>query len=99
MDGRLYLKKEIREILEELRQLEEVILRKAEQYADQITVGFTHLQHAQPITVGFVFMAYFQMFKRDIQRLEDTLERMDYKPPGLLRPGGHHHAHRPPLHQ
>ena len=82
VDGRLYLKKEIREILEELRQLEEVILRKAEQYADQITVGFTHLQHAQPITVGFVFMAYFQMFKRDIQRLEDTLERMDYNPLG-----------------
>ena len=82
VDGRLYLKKEIREILEELRQMEEVILRKAEQYADEITVGFTHLQHAQPITVGFVFMAYFQMFKRDIQRLEDTLERMDYNPLG-----------------
>ena len=82
VDGRLYLKKEIREILERLCCLEDVILRKAEQYADQITVGFTHLQHAQPITVGFVFMAYFQMFKRDIQRLRDTLARMDYNPLG-----------------
>ena len=82
VDGRLYLKKEIREILERLCCLEDVILRKAEQYADAITVGFTHLQHAQPITVGFVFMAYFQMFKRDIQRLRDTLERMDYNPLG-----------------
>ena len=82
VDGRLYLKKEIREILESLCCLEDVILRKAEQYADAITVGFTHLQHAQPITVGFVFMAYFQMFKRDIQRLRDTLERMDYNPLG-----------------
>ena len=82
VDGRLYLKKEIREILERLCCLEDVILRKAEQYADAITVGFTHLQHAQPITVGFVFMAYFQMFKRDIQRLRDTLARMDYNPLG-----------------
>ena len=82
VDGRLYLKKEIREILERLCCLEDVILRKAEQYADAITVGFTHLQHAQPITVGFVFMAYFQMFKRDIQRLQDALERMDYNPLG-----------------
>ena len=82
MDGRLYLKKEIREILDSLCHLESVILDKAEKYADEITVGFTHLQHAQPITVGFVFMAYFQMFKRDIQRLQDTLERMDYNPLG-----------------
>lgn len=62
--------------------LHQATVGKAEQYADQITVGFIHLQHAQPITVGFVFMAYFQMFKRDIQRLEDTLERMDYNPLG-----------------
>ena len=82
VDGRLYLKKEIREILNSLCCLESVILEKAEKYADQITVGFTHLQHAQPITIGFVFMAYFQMFKRDIQRLTDTLERMDYNPLG-----------------
>ena len=58
--------------------LESVILEKAEKYEDKITVGFTHLQHAQPITIGFVFMAYFQMFKRDIERLTDTLERLNY---------------------
>lgn len=78
VDTRLYLKSEIQEILASLCTLEEVILQKAEKYADQITVGFTHLQHAQPITLGFVFMAYFQMFRRDIERLEDCLERMDY---------------------
>ena len=82
VDGRLYLKKEIGEILHSLCYLESVILEKAEKYADQITVGFTHLQHAQPITVGFVFMAYFQMFRRDIERLMDTLERMNYNPLG-----------------
>lgn len=66
VDTRLYLRKEIYEILHSLCYLESVILEKADKYADQITVGFTHLQHAQPITIGFIFMAYFQMFKRDI---------------------------------
>lgn len=59
VDTRLYLRKEIYEILNSLCYLESVILKKAEKYADQITVGFTHLQHAQPITIGFIFMAYF----------------------------------------
>ena len=40
------------------------------------------MQHAQPITLGFVFMAYFQMFRRDITRLIDTYERMDLCPLG-----------------
>ena len=88
LDTRLYVKREIREVLQCLYRLEGVILEKAEQYADQITVGFTHLQHAQPITIGFLFMAYFQMFKRDIQRLQDALERMDYSPLGACALAG-----------
>ena len=59
VDTRLYLRKEIYGILNSLCYLESVILKKAEKYADQFTVGFTHLQHAQPITIGFIFMAYF----------------------------------------
>lgn len=82
LDTRMYVRKEIYEVLECLYALESVILEKAEKYADQITVGFTHLQHAQPITIGYIFMAYFQMFKRDIQRLQDALERMNYCPLG-----------------
>lgn len=88
VDIRLYLKKEIKAVIERLCYLESVILEKAEQYADSITVGFTHMQHAQPITIGFVFMAYFQMFKRDIQRLQDTYDRMDYNPLGACALAG-----------
>ena len=88
VDTRLYLRKEIYEILNSLCYLESVILKKAEKYADQITVGFTHLQHAQPITIGFIFMAYFQMFKRDIERLNDALERMNYNPLGACALAG-----------
>ena len=82
VDARLYVKRMIREMIKELIEMEQVILRKAEEYADQITVGFTHLQHAQPITIGFMFMAYFQMFRRDIERLQDTYKRMDLNPLG-----------------
>ena len=88
VDIRLYLRKEIYEILNSLCYLESVILEKAEKYADQITVGFTHLQHAQPITIGFMFMAYFQMFKRDIELLMDTVERLNYNPLGACALAG-----------
>jgi len=82
VDGRLYLKGQMRQILDRLLFLEEVILEKASRYAEDITVGFTHIQHAQPITIGFVFMAYFQMFRRDAERLMDAYRRMDLSPLG-----------------
>lgn len=88
VDIRLYLKRQIQEIRAGLYTLEHVILEKAEKYADVLGVGFTHLQHAQPITIGFIFMAYFQMFRRDIERLNDTLERMDYNPLGACALAG-----------
>ena len=88
VDGRMYLKKEIREIVHRLCYLESVILEKAEKYADSITVGFTHMQHAQPITLGFVFMADFQMFRRDIERLMDAYERMNLCPLGACALAG-----------
>ena len=88
VDGRMYLKNQIREIVHRLCYLESVILEKAEKYADSITVGFTHMQHAQPITIGFIFMAYFQMFRRDIDRLMDTYERMDLCPLGACALAG-----------
>ena len=88
VDARLYLKKEIREMISELEAMETTILDKAEKYRDALTVGFTHMQHAQPITVGFVFMAYFQMFRRDIERLQDTLDRMDLCPLGACALAG-----------
>ena len=88
VDGRMYLRKEEIEILNRLVYLESVILKKAEKYADSITVGFTHIQHAQPITIGFIFMAYFQMFKRDIQRLMDAYERLNLCPLGACALAG-----------
>ena len=82
VDTRLYVKREINEIVENLKYMEYVLLDKAEKYYDKLIVGFTHMQHAQPVTVGFHLMAYFQMFKRDMERFSDCLERTDYNPLG-----------------
>ena len=43
---------------------------------------FTHLQKAQPITLAHHFGAYFEMFKRDRDRLKDIYKRMNYCPIG-----------------
>ena len=82
VDTRLYLKEQIHQLLENLAYLQRVLLEKAEEYADQISIGFTHMQHAQPVTIGFHLMAYFQMFRRDMERLTDTLGRVDWCPLG-----------------
>ena len=88
VDCRLYLKKKILEISAALYGLEEVILKQAEENMELLMPGFTHIQHAQPITGGFYFMAYFQMFKRDLERLKDCYERMDYSPLGSCAMAG-----------
>lgn len=82
VDTRLYFKEQVIKIIESLIYMEETLLEKAKKYADTITAGFTHMQHAQPVTIGFHLMAYFQMFRRDVERLQSVLERADYCPLG-----------------
>lgn len=82
VDTKLYVKNELNEIIENLKYLQSVLLDKAEKYHDKITIGFTHMQHAQPVTIGFHLMAYFQMFKRDLERFSQNLERADLNPLG-----------------
>ena len=55
---------------------------KAKEYKDAIMPGYTHLQRAQPVTFGHHLLAYAMMFKRDIERLEDAVSRMNYSPLG-----------------
>src|SRR6056297_1723727 len=82
LDTRLFMKNEVDNLINELALLEEVLLKKAEEYKNYIMIGYTHLQHAQPVSIGFYLMAYFQMFKRDIERFVDLQERIDYNPLG-----------------
>jgi len=82
LDIRMYLKDEIKDIKEMLISLENAILSIAKENLDTIMPGYTHLQKAQPVTLGHYLMAYFEMFKRDIGRLNDTYKRTNIMPLG-----------------
>ena len=82
LDIRMYLMDEIKEIKEMLISLEKALLKLADEHLDTIMPGYTHLQKAQPITLSHHLMAYFEMFKRDITRLDDTFKRTNIMPLG-----------------
>lgn len=81
-DIRLYIRDEIDAILPEMTRLQHGILSLAEKEADTIMPGFTHLQTAQPVTFGHHMMAWFEMVKRDVERLEDCRKRVNTMPLG-----------------
>ena len=82
LETRMYTKEAICEIIGLLISLEEVLLELAEKHKDTIMPGYTHLQKAQPVTLAHHLMAYFEMFRRDVERLEDSLKRVDIMPLG-----------------
>jgi argininosuccinate lyase len=82
LDVKLYLKKEVVNVKNLVVGLIKVIAGKAEEYADTVMPGYTHLQRAQPITFGHHLLAYGEMLLRDVSRLEDCLKRMDEMPLG-----------------
>ena len=82
LDMRLYTRARVAEIDGLLKKLLEVILDTMENNLDTYMPGFTHLQKAQPITLAHHYGAYFEMFKRDRQRLTDIYKRMNYCPLG-----------------
>lgn len=82
LDLRCYLKKECGVLQAQLRQLIEVLCRKAILYSEDVMPGYTHMQRAQPITFGHHLMAYAEMFLRDVERIGDAYKRMDVLPLG-----------------
>lgn len=82
LDMRLYTRTRVAECDGLLKKLLEVILDTMENNLDTYMPGFTHLQKAQPITLAHHYGAYFEMFKRDRQRLADIYKRMNYCPLG-----------------
>jgi argininosuccinate lyase len=82
LDERLYLKREIRTILNAIRQLQRALVGKAEQYRSVAMPGYTHLQRAQPILLAHHLLAYTSMLDRDAERFGDCLKRVDRSPLG-----------------
>ena len=84
----MYLRDEIAQITDYIKALVAAVTDKAEEYADAIMPGYTHLQRAQPITFGHHFMAYAMMLLRDIDRLADCAKRMNMSPIGCCALAG-----------
>jgi argininosuccinate lyase len=82
LDLRLYVKAETAEVSDHLRNLQTALLNLAEQYADVVMPGYTHLQRAQPIAFSHYLLGQIEAFERDANRLQDCLARTDVLPLG-----------------
>ena len=88
LDIRMYLRGQIDTVTALVRDLLSAVTEKAEQYADAIMPGYTHLQRAQPILFGHHLMAYAMMLLRDLERLGDCRRRMNRSPIGCCALAG-----------
>lgn len=82
LDMKLYVRGQVLEITSCLDHLLETLLSLMEKNLNTYMPGFTHLQKAQPTTLAHHMGAYFEMFKRDVLRLQDIYKRMNYSPLG-----------------
>ena len=87
-DVRLWLRATTDDVLASIKSLQISLLDLAEQHAETIMPGFTHLQVAQPVTFGHHLMAYFEMLKRDAERFVDCRKRINRLPLGAAALAG-----------
>lgn len=88
LDTRLYVSDEIDEIISLCKDVIEVLCKLAEENADKVMPGYTHLQRAQPILFSHQILAYAWMLKRDIERLTDAKKRVCVSPIGACALAG-----------
>lgn len=81
-DVRLYLRAQIDDIRQRLRDFQAVLLQLAETNVETLIPGYTHLQRAQPVSLAHHLLAYFQMAQRDWQRLGEIRARTNVSPLG-----------------
>lgn len=82
LDVRLYLRDECDETLRLIGEIIDALTAKGEEYGNAIMPGYTHLQRAQPITFKAHLLAYIEMLRRDLGRIEDARKRMNSSPLG-----------------
>jgi argininosuccinate lyase len=82
LDLRMYAKEVIADTVKGLKGVQGALVALAERYQDVVMPGYTHLQRAQPVLFAHHLLAYFQMFRRDVGRLQDCHRRTDVMPLG-----------------
>jgi argininosuccinate lyase len=87
-DFRLWVRGAIDEADEALAAFQRVLVARAEEHADSVMPGFTHLQAAQPVTLGHHLMAYYEMLRRDRSRFANARARLNESPLGAAALAG-----------
>ncbi len=87
-DFRLWLRDQIDYTIGQISKLITALLDKADQHAEDVMPGYTHLQPAQPVTFGHHLMAYVEMLDRDMERLQDARKRLNRSPLGSAAMAG-----------
>lgn len=82
LDMRMYLRHEAMAIMKLLIELMGVLAEIAREHTQTVLPGYTHLQRAQPVSLAHHLMAYFEMLRRDLERLTDCRRRINVLPLG-----------------
>jgi argininosuccinate lyase len=91
LDVRLYLRDTVDKNIQLLRRLQKAVVSVAKCHVSTVMPGYTHLQRAQPVLLAHHLMAYYEMFSRDTQRLQDCLARINVMPLGSAALAGTPH--------
>ncbi|MDP4220034.1 MAG: argininosuccinate lyase [Bacteroidota bacterium] len=82
LDQRLFLRKELRELQNSIKELQRDLIAKAQANRQIIIPGYTHMQRAQPVLLAHHLLAYVSMLGRDAERIADCLVRINLSPLG-----------------
>ncbi|MFT4577632.1 MAG: argininosuccinate lyase [Nitrospinales bacterium] len=82
LDIRLYLRKEVEDIVGEINSLCKALVAIAQKYIDHVIPGYTHMQRAQPVLLSHHLLAYVEMMLRDKERFLDAYKRINVMPLG-----------------
>ncbi|MBN1548108.1 MAG: argininosuccinate lyase [Syntrophaceae bacterium] len=88
LDVRMYVRDEIKAINTALKSLKQSLSDLANAEKNTIMPGYTHLQKAQPVLLSHYFLAYWEMFNRDAERLKDCYRRVNVMPLGAAALAG-----------
>ena len=81
-DMKLWVKEKLKNLSKKISYLQKIIIKKAEKNIDLIMPGFTHSQNAQPISFAHYLMSFFEMVKRDKNRINQLIENLTECPLG-----------------
>jgi len=81
-DMKLWVKEKLKNLSKKISYLQKIIIKKAEKNIDVIMPGFTHSQNAQPISFAHYLMSFFEMVKRDKNRINQLIENLTECPLG-----------------